>query len=113
MSRLWPLTLPALLLLAAPAAFADCHWAWHCDKSAGCGFVPFCDSPSDKPPPFQGARLARDAKPLPLPTESHPGRKPLPGFKPINPAPPGLAPPSDRTNVPPESAPQPSQQSSR
>jgi hypothetical protein len=92
MRKLLTVALPGLLLLAATPARADCHWAWHCDKSAGCGFVPFCDSPNDKPPPLQGARLARGAKPLPLPSESRPGRKPLPGYKPVNPPPPGMAP---------------------
>jgi hypothetical protein len=85
--------LPALLLfaatLAATQARADCHWAWHCDRAAGCGVVPFCDTPNDKPPPLRGARLPGDISPAPLPPNAYAARKPLPGFKPINPPPPG------------------------
>jgi hypothetical protein len=88
--KLRSVALPVLLLFAATPVRADCHWAWHCDKSAGCGFVPFCDSPNDKPPPLQGARLPCDnnSKPLPLPADGQPHRKPLPGYKPVNPPPP-------------------------
>lgn len=88
---------PALFLLAAAPARADCHWAWHCDRTGACGFVPFCDSPGDKPPPLQGVRRPDGRKPLPLPDASHPGRKPLPGYKPVNPPPPGAAPASPAT----------------
>jgi hypothetical protein len=89
MSSLKDLALLALLLLAATSARADCHWAWHCDKSAGCGFVPFCDKPDDTPPPLRGARLPGDGSQAPLAPGAHAGRKPLPGFRPINPPPAG------------------------
>lgn len=92
MIKLTRVALPVLLLLATTPTRADCHWAWHCDRVAGCGFVPFCDSPNDKPGPLQGARLPGDGRSLPLPPNAHPGRKPLPGFKPVNPPPPATPP---------------------
>lgn len=97
MTALTMITLPAvalsaLLSLAAAPARADCHWAWHCDQAGACGFVPFCDSPDDKPPPLQGVRPGGERKPLALPDAAHPRRKPLPGYTPVNPPPPGVAP---------------------
>jgi hypothetical protein len=89
--------LSALLLAAALPARADCHWAWHCDQSGACGFVPFCDSPNDKPPPLQGMPPPNEGKSLPVPPNPHSQRKPLPGFKPINPPP-----PATRQITPPE-----------
>jgi hypothetical protein len=90
MNRFTAAALSSLLLLPATDVRADCNWGWYCDKSARCGMVPYCDSPTDKPPPLQGARLPHDGKPQPVRANSH--RKPLPGFKPINPPPPGMAP---------------------
>jgi hypothetical protein len=93
------LALPVLLLGAAAPARADCHWAWHCDQAGACGFVPFCDSPNDRPPPLQGMLQPRpDTRPVAPPSKP---RQPLPGFKPINPAPPSL--PGPANSSPPRS----------
>jgi hypothetical protein len=90
----------ALSMLTAAPARADCHWGWYCERPDNCGFVPYCDSPTDRPPPLQGLLTPRPGggKVLPLPTPGHPGRKPLPGFHPIRP------PPSTGTSPPPPSA---------
>jgi len=80
-----------LPLLSAAPARADCHWAWHCDQAARCGFVPFCDRPDDKPPPLRGARLPGDGKAALLAPDAHAARKPLAGFTPVNPPPAGPA----------------------
>jgi len=84
--------LVAMSFTAIPA-HADCHWGWYCDPSAGCGFVPFCDSPNDKPPPLQGLRPpdADNRRPVAPSAPGHSGRKPLPGYLPVNPPPPGIA----------------------
>jgi hypothetical protein len=94
MNKLPAMVLLAMLPFTAAPASADCHWGWYCDRSAGCGFVPFCDSPSDKPPPLQGLRPpdADGKRPAPPPTGQR-ARKPLPGYHPITP-PPGSMPPA-------------------
>jgi hypothetical protein len=93
MNKFPAIALLAMLPFAAPDARADCHWGWYCDRAAGCGFVPYCDSPSDKPPPFQSLRPpdADGKRPAPPPAPGHCARKPLPGYRPINP-PPGTTP---------------------
>jgi hypothetical protein len=88
-----------MLFFAALPVRADCDWRWYCDRSGACGFVPYCDSPHDKPPPLQGMAPpsgGASGKPV-APEQSQ--RKPLPGYKPVNPPPPA-APPA-KTAAPP------------
>lgn len=79
-----------LIALIPNAAYAACHWGWYC-KNAGndCGFVPFCDSPDDTPPPLQGVRPNVDTGAQPVDPSSLPeqGRQPLVGAKPLSGAP--------------------------
>lgn len=74
-----------LLAMASNTASAACHWGWYC-KSGGadCGFVPFCDSPDDTPPPFQGVhpKAEKGAQPVDPSTLPPEGRRPLAGAKP-------------------------------
>lgn len=74
------LALGMLALVTIEPAVAACHWGWYCDDAGNCGYVPYCDSPTDVPPPFQGTNPGPPGGPL---DPSAPPRRPLPGFKPI------------------------------